>query len=762
MVDIAHTYWVKGDYDAFIRTVSQNKLELWQSDLIFQWITEGPITHGLRAQTYPNVTAHYELMFRLIQGSIDSLQSFWWDDDQMQKWIYALVEHRYPWFVCNSWSHTQQDAISHLHYSSLCNYHTSNLHKLMHHQLIDHLWDAPDFMESMVDQFSFFKKQPSCRRSSWRKEMRKQLQYYPYDNDEYVLNTAEALLLAQNTSFFKYFMTEPGSEHIWTIDVLQLCIKYEQIDLVEWMLDQGRIQMNVSDWYDCTVLVHPYHMNGSLSSDFRSPRKHSMLKLLLTQFDVYMEPMDWFTLFTFVHDNHAFANLLVMTYRGEALLDYAWTKVIMIIDTLRQTNEEMMIDYNGTEYSIDIQQPNNTIFYELEELTQNSGRWTFFANALRWGSLAVVKWLHGHGSRFHVECYTHHLFHNTLSLSCYNSSSKILEWIIQEANPSEFHIWIETGMNDVVRALLRRTLPPKFSTERLTMILNNHTLSSKFKSNFVTAVAYELVLISKQITNTNCEKIKCIEFDATVPRVKYHPILEFALNLTGKFNAIGFSVLLANLSNVVSYPNKEFGQETITFETIVTDLYHRHGAYKWVESYIHLVTDLEETQTDKRLQKLMNIRSLESVPWFRKEMRFVFCSQTRCRVVYAWMKQPNFIFSRFLESAKNEWNWYVRHDLTTQYFIRQRLSSKELYTLYVCGQYPFIIQTTQHKKQAIAKAFRLLRTCARNRFRRIRSSTIYQQKRVLWELTCFPSTTTKTVLSKGSSNYRQLENMVFM
>jgi hypothetical protein len=323
---------------------------------------------------------------------------------------------------------------------------------------------------------------------------------------------------------------------------------------------------------------------------------------------------------------------------------------------------------------------------------------------------------------------------------------------MKEAKSSELRIWLETGMNDVVRALLRRTLPHEFSTERLTMIVNKHTLSSKLKTDVVTTVAYELVL----------EKIKCIEFDATVPRVNYHPLLAYALNLRGDFNAIAISMLLTNLSNVASYSTEEYGQEERVFETIVTDLYHRHGARKWVESYIHLVMDLVDTQTDKRLQKLMNIRRLESASWFCKEMQFVYCSNIRCRVVYQWMKQPGFIFSRFLDDAKKNWNWYVRHDLTTQYFIRQRLTSKELYTLYGCGQYPLIIHTSRQDKQAIAKAFRLLRTCARNRFRRVRSSTIHRQKRVLWELTCFPSTMTKTILVKGCPNYQQLENMVFM
>ena len=102
--------------------------------------TKGFLIHET-VRAFPNVTLHYELVRNLLDASTTSNYAYW-DEDRIKRWIDMLVERQYPWFVCKSWNHLTPVAISILHECSLFHHHSSNLHKLLHQGLIEHLWRA--------------------------------------------------------------------------------------------------------------------------------------------------------------------------------------------------------------------------------------------------------------------------------------------------------------------------------------------------------------------------------------------------------------------------------------------------------------------------------------------------------------------------------------------------------------------------------------------------------------------------------------------
>ena len=69
--------WELGKVEEFKAAAYTAKLNLWQDDIVYNWIAYGPHSHQERSEVYSNVTMHYELMRILLDASIASNYSFW-------------------------------------------------------------------------------------------------------------------------------------------------------------------------------------------------------------------------------------------------------------------------------------------------------------------------------------------------------------------------------------------------------------------------------------------------------------------------------------------------------------------------------------------------------------------------------------------------------------------------------------------------------------------------------------------------------------
>lgn len=753
--------WEWGKVDEFKAAAYKAKLNLWQDDIVYYWIAYGPHSHQKRSEEYENVTMHYELMRILLDASIVSNSSFW-DEDQMKRWIDMLVEHKYPWFVCKSWNHLTPLAISFLHESSLFHHHSSNLHKLLHQRLIQNLWEASDFMSSMTDQYSFFKQRPTGKRgAAWRRELNSQFQYYPYDNVEYVKTTLKALVLSNQFSLLKTFVQYEQSNAVWyKADLVVTCIQYERPKMVEWVLEEHRFIPTVHEWYTFACTIHPYHLEMKLHRDFRSPTKHNMLSILLHQFDDMMSPADWIHLFTHSVNGHTFVQLLVLSYRGEELLDFVWERVVSAVRQssfpiefeLHETNREVCI-------TSDMANEPKTLFRYFEQQIKSDNGWTVTANAMRWGTQEVVMWLREHGSEFMFKCTTRGIRQNALSLACYNSNNGVLNYLLQEFSRFIVQPWLITGIDDLVYALTRHSLRHDASYARFDKILNLCTHNSlAFKTCIVNTVTRRMEELADQVgtlqtretedgsqgtsqldedrhasRNSGPVAVSLVAFCQTMgpgptPKRCYRPLLKRAFEIPGQMESTPCVPILSSCTTLSQ------------FRRIYTELIESYGMVHLAMLYHSLL--VKAGMTTEHAIPWTFIQCVEKCPQFVHEMRHCYDIQLRRWITLMWSKQSSNLFRTYLQRARCEWGWFLTDSLMTYDSMAlsyEQLSDDKWRSLLTYGQYPLVSPIHDEVYHRLAKAYRFLRRRVRAYAKWKRRAWAHYQTRVHLELECRPS-----------------------
>lgn len=740
--------WELGKVEEFKAAAYTAKLNLWQDDVVYNWIAYGPHSHKNRSEVYSNVTMHYELMRILLDATIASNYSFW-DEDQIKRWIDMLVERKYPWFVCKSWNHLTPLAISFLHESSMFHHHSSNLHKLLHQRLIENLWEAPDFMSSMTDQYSFFKQRPTGKRAAaWRRELNGQFQYYPYDNLEFVMNTIKALVLSNQFTILKTFVLheQSGEVSCWNTESLVItCIQYERPEMLKWVLEQRRFIPTIHEWYTFACAIHPYHLEMKLHRDFRSPTKHKMLLILLNQFDEMKSPADWLQLFTYSVHGHTFMQLLVMSYRGEQLLDFVWEKVLnAVCHSSFPIEFELLDTTQNVCITSDMANEPKVLFQYFEQLMKTDNGWTVTSNAIRWGTKEVVMWLHEHGAELMFKCYTRGVRQNALSLACYNSQKGVLNYLLGQFSRFIVQPWVITAIDDLVCALTRHSLRLEASHYRFDKILNLCTHNSvSFKTCIVMTVSRRLEELLDHADHASLQEdrlnqlpnpksmpmVSFCETKGNTSQFCFHPLLKRALEIPCLMQSTPCVSLLSSCRTLSQ------------FQTIYTELRNTHGMVHLSTLY-HSLLSKAGRSSEKNALPWSFIQCMEKCPQFIHEMRHCYDTQLRRWITLMWSRQSSNLFRTYLQRARCEWGWILTDSLITydsMALSHEQLSDDKWRSLLTYGHYPLVSTIHDKMYHRLAKAYRFLRRRVRAYAKWKRHEWTHQHTRVHLELQCRPS-----------------------
>lgn len=762
--------WVCGQAEAFHAELLRLRVDPWATDLLHSWMPDVPSTHEGRVQQFPaDPTEHYKLMCTLLDATMTANPAYW-DTDQMGRWMDVLVERQYPWFVCSVWTLHRTEAVSLLHASSLTHHHTSNLHNLLHKGLIPNLWfEADDFLESLDAQVAFFKALPTGRRGrGWRRELYAQFVHYPYDRTDCVVKTVNAIIQTGNLSLLQCFLTQPDARKVWPahrVLLAGLCIDYEHVEMFEWVLEMYEtrcVVLSVTDWYNLACRVHPYHLTRTLHRNFKSAQKYRILRLLLEAFDARMPKFAWLHLFTYSVREHSFANLLVYTYKGAALLEYAWMKVCEAAADIRDVYVLDSVDeLRNVRLTPEVCADPKRFFRTLEALTKNAAGWTALANALRWGSAPVVKWLVEHGADLDVSCTTGDATHNTLSLACYNQNDHVLTYLLEHEQLSAWLVhWLMGGYHDIVSALTRYTMPEHVSLSRFRRVVAIHTrmhalvaydhyedpsyeLSrtvAGFKTKMMRVVTDQLY--QREYVHTT--DARAASRPAPTPRVLFgqrtpvflHPMIQAVLNMSGTLDADTVVDLFVQCRTRAEC-------EALYHYLGMADVArtkHLHSLYEL------LVQALRQPRCEMPIECL---QVLEECPVFVREMR-TSASMARIRVTSAWVVHPMPLFEAFLDRARNEWQWYLGYDLN--HLIEWYPSKYDThyagkwYALLSRRHYPLCASLRDNVYQRTAKAFRCMRRYVRMRVRKFKRGYRVLFPRLIWELECVLSDPNRPVL----------------
>lgn len=760
--------WRAGDCTAFKAAAFQTRLDVWENDTMLTWVTKGPTSHAKRCEAFPNVTLHYELVRNLLDASTTS-NYVYWDEDRIKRWIDMLVERQYPWFVCKSWNHLTPVAISILHECSLFHHHSSNLHKLLHQGLIEHLWNVPEFMESMNDQFAFFRNRPTGKRgTSWRREIVQQFTHYPYDTEEYVHNTVKALALLNQLPLLKQFLSTEQARMCWSPALVCICIDYERTQMVGWMLESGHLRPMMHDWYEFCCHVHPYHKERQLQGNFRSPNKYALMKMILRHFGE-SNPDKWMLLFTWTLDGHSFANLLVLTYRGEELLHDVWSRAVQ---GLANADEPLtLVFYN--EFRTLVLEPERAqhekdLFQSLERITMNHNGWTLMANALRWGTKAVVEWLIERGADMMIQCNTGNKRHNTLSLVCYNSYPSVFHDLLERHNNNVVQLWFIAGYEDVLSALMRKSLPIRVATARLKSILAvfdaKAPMPRAFKTTLVHAVMNALIqncerpymgLATMDRIHTNGQVLPLLSYEPSSNgmQLHVHPFLQCVLDIVGPLEAEACATILGACTT------------SSQFREMYRTLRDNHRMVKMAKLYVSLLQNPQHTRfVSWRYAHLCMCRC----PQFRWEMQC--CSQTtyRCTVLKAWACHSHAMLDEFLLLSRREWGWRSAHDWSMVGYMgdldwivspNDPERNQKVFSLVSFGHYPLIVARPQDASYHImAKVLRHLRRVLRRRANNARRIWAHGWRRVHWEMACLRPNEGCPAFRRGSVGSKRLRN----
>ena len=720
-----------GDSDHFLQYVEKYNSEIWSNRFVFDTIAQSTVQ---RTRDRPD--AHYELVRDLLQFSIEQRTVDWDDDDVLQEWIHLLVEQKYPWYVCSVWNHLRPTAISFLHQCSMSCFHTGNLHMLIHQGLIAHLWDDADFLSSMVDQSVFFHIAESSNKS-FRKTVRKQVDFFPFDDLSVLQSLVDALLLWKSHRMMRLFLNHPQREQLFVAvpDLIQkVCYNHDVAlydDVRELYYKQGTA-FTIQDWYEMFANVHRPHTSCNTPKS-EALTGVAMFGHLLQKFDECHRPEQWLELLTSMPDSIPFLTLFVHNPHAHELLDIVLQKTNTALDALPEEHTTHILssstDLQWSLYSRD------KLFHTIDSVCENTKGWTTFANALRWGNWQTVKWMLNHGDnkemleklvcKLNVRTVgtigTSYRNDNALTLSLYNPDEDIYEHIFQyanEANYSEEWILQDDGVS-IITALSRLFFfHPQLASDRFDRLLSACDALASKKNTMIIAFANEWhdhYLVHQKKEHTRAEFASFVD----------NPLMQRLLQLPCEYTKYSVTTLLTHCDDDEQFDAILENIHT-TSTTLIKDVYLCMGM-----------------NHDASLEQLLKIEKLDV---FRKLMAN---TQTDVHHFYLmWSAFPEEVFIDFVHRMRNEWYQPSRRVMPADYTFYSgthmqtspRSGSVHLMwrTWLVAGLLPPYMYSKNHTTpvpvalQKMLQAHRLLRRYLRRQYRtRYANKPLHHQRKKL-------------------------------
>jgi len=198
---------------------------------------------------------------------------------------------------------------------------------------------------------------------------------------------------------------------------------------------------------------------------------------------IAMDSMYWL-LFILKRMEH---ELLMNTYSNS---QYNFTFTAGHLTSISDTNDTNdCIIFNGSTFNTQIynilhdtvvsKKGISGIFKVIESYCITNDGWSLLANAVRWGSSPIVKWLLAHSTNCELYAYSYNLSktHNLLSLAMYNNNIEMLNTVLNHAPFSQLQKDLSHNVDDIVYGAFRN---PKCIIPKFKMLLNKKNPSFYF------------------------------------------------------------------------------------------------------------------------------------------------------------------------------------------------------------------------------------------------------------------------------------------
>lgn len=750
--ELTTKYFENGETSLFLESSNKQNIDLWGCDTLFYAIQETCVD-----QTNKRCSAHYDLMKVLIDASFEEYD-IWQDDDYLKKWIHLLVEHKYPWFVCSSWNHLRPVAISFLHHTSLVYQHFGVLHQLLRHDYIDHMWND-EFLYSIVDQSEFYRMLMKPKYKSFLKIFKKQLDHYPFYDEESIAITLESIYLCNANKVLRLFLNHPQSISFWDKRELlhKVCVMCDT-ELFDAVYSEHHEDSapEIEHWWKCfSVIFGDIHLCSKTKEEKKNCFK--MFSHLLDKFEQHMQIQDWCPLL--LHSEMFFFKFFVRSPKCLELLQRVWTYLIHSIESSSPTDTiTIMSRYCNYEYTISYRElldlhHNKLLFYKLNDsCNKNCRKWSFFANVLRWCNYPTTKWImqqcNDEQILYDTLCVSssaEERFDNPITLALYNIDSRILDRIINTLQEKEREDllceWILMGDGtSVITSLVRLSLfYPRQAPIRFLRMLKLCSTLHIHKSKLVETLIQEWHY--HRNINTDFSRSHN-QFESFASNELLNQLLELPFALESK-----------SLCGLLSQCENEN-----VFKKTINVAFSKYQLIHPIDAYIELIKD--------RSVPIRHILAFEQHPEMQTQLKSFPKQQSQ--IILHWLiRDENPEFDFFMNRAKHQWLWNMHKmfstnitDLyvnATNYEI-QYLKYYEWYTIVCNGLLPLCVFYTSHNTQfdflyTMLKAFRLVRRCLQRRFKLLRRSISRSRKRLHFMIKCQPDCLTKNKIQNVGIYY---------
>lgn len=465
--------WEK-EYQLICRKYNVNILK---DGILLTWIMEDELKSGKdRSDSY------YRNLKNMIDASFTTLYEYW-TKEVVKNWISIFVQQKYPWILCNSWSHLSGEYFEFLLEQSLLHFHVSNLFQITKNYPMITFWNS-NFWKNQFNVNNFFYR----RGRFMKREFVSLIKHLASDMDKIDnnnINIIKQSLVKTNSPLFKVFV-----EHFYQTNTCSSSIIYwlntiiseSNVNLLKWWVSKFKMNINYEEWYHLFVTVHPYHITHKLDKNYRSREKTEILHILLNAFkeNNINNPKIWQDLSIYIEADHSLFDIFAISYEGYSLLSFYFDELKHSV--CRTLQEDAHLDEpNNFFKTIPIEQ----LFQSIEKKNTSSEGWTPLTNAIRWGNGSTVLWLINQGSSIHTMSYTNNLrmAHNLLSLSMYNSDESVLQQILNHPSCKPFlQQWLNNCIVDIVVGITRPWIPTCFALKKLQILHNILGLSNHKES----------------------------------------------------------------------------------------------------------------------------------------------------------------------------------------------------------------------------------------------------------------------------------------
>lgn len=742
-----------GKTDLFLKSVKDRSVDIWCDEILFYLVEEKCVS-----ATNQRCAQHYDMIKQIIDESIEEHHTLWQDDDLLKRWIYHLVECKYPWFVCSSWNHLRPIAISFLHQASLMYTHFGVLHQLLRHCYIEHMWEC-DFVGSIMDQSELFCAITKPAHKSFLKQFTQQLNYYPFDDHDAVATTIEALYLQNCAKVLKLFLQHSNSASFWNHNrLIHRACKMCDSDLFDAVYEKRYTQVSpsIDIWWQCFSAIFS-DFQGCVSKPKEAKQKcFEMFSHVLDVFEARMDVRNWCSLV--LYGEVLFLQLFVRSSFCYTLTQRVWAYFIQSIEANNAATPEDTITYFSydREYEIPYStlftlHQNKTLLTTLNVRFTDKKKWTFVANVIRWCDFKMVEWVRQESdsqmitdSDIYCVSGCTKRQDNPLTLSLYNTDSRILNYIISalqtDKKDDTLRDWISAQSGtSMITALVRLSLfHPQQAHERFAQMY---------------ALCPQLLTYKSNLINIVVEEWSChLHMDTPFSR-SHNPFESFASNtllttlfeLPYQLKAKSMCGILANCEN-----------ETVFTHTLQTAFTH-YRLVEPIDAYLEFV--------ENRNFPHSYLVAFETHPEMETRLRSMRTHQTL--VIHHWLiRSDPTEFDAFLYRAKHKWRWNVHKIVSsdlknlmvegTQYNVCN-LMYDEWYSLIsngllpLCVYHPYVSRLTF--LQRMLSAFRLMRRCLQRRFKRLRAHTTRSRKRLHFIIKCQPEYSTAHKIQRTGVHY---------